>query len=109
MARMTKGVPVVSAENTEATGAWYRDHLGFEVVHNEPGWTIVERDGIGVHFQEPRREAFRIRVEGIDELYEQCLAENIVHPNAPLEEKPWGARQFGVVEGDGNQLTYFER
>jgi uncharacterized glyoxalase superfamily protein PhnB len=52
---------------------------------------------------------FRIRVEGIDELYERCRVEQIVHPNAPLEEKPWGAREFAVVDGDGNLLTFFER
>jgi hypothetical protein len=52
---------------------------------------------------------FRIRVEGIDELYERCRAEEIVHPNASLEEKPWGAREFADVDGDGNLLTFFER
>jgi uncharacterized glyoxalase superfamily protein PhnB len=52
---------------------------------------------------------FRIRVEGIDELYEHCRARGIIHPSAPLQEKPWGAREFAVVDGDGNLLTFFER
>ena len=51
---------------------------------------------------------FRIGVRGIDELYERCRAEEIVHPNAPLEEKPWGFREFAVTDHDGNLLTFFE-
>jgi uncharacterized glyoxalase superfamily protein PhnB len=52
---------------------------------------------------------FRIRVEGIDELYDLCRSEGIVHPRAPLEEKPWGAREFAITDLDGNLLTFFER
>jgi uncharacterized glyoxalase superfamily protein PhnB len=76
----------------------------------------VERHGIGVHFWAPSEiepeasmTVFRIRVEGIAELYAHCLEREIVHPNAPLEEKPWGAREFAVRDGDGNLLTFFER
>jgi hypothetical protein len=50
-----------------------------------------------------------IPVTGIDELYEHCRARSIVHPSGSLEEKPWGAREFAVLDGDGNQLTFFER
>jgi catechol 2,3-dioxygenase-like lactoylglutathione lyase family enzyme len=116
MERMTMAVPIIPARDTEASAAWYRDHLGFDVIHAEPEYAIVERDSVGVHFWGPSGippdksdTMFRIRVEGIDELYERCRAEEIVHPNAPLEEKPWGAREFAVVDGDGNLLTFFER
>ena len=50
----------------------------------------------------------RVGVRGIDQLYEQCQAEEIVHPNAPLEEKPWGFREFAVTDHDGNLVTFFE-
>jgi catechol 2,3-dioxygenase-like lactoylglutathione lyase family enzyme len=113
---MTMAVPIIPARDIEASAAWYRDNLGFEVVHTEDEYGIVERDGIGVHFWgpsgiEPRESMtmYRIRVSGIDELYEHCRGRGIVHPNGPLEAKPWGAREFAVLDGDGNQLTFFER
>ena len=34
----------------------------------------------------------RVGVRGIDPLYDHCQTEGIVHPNDPLEEKPWGSR-----------------
>jgi catechol 2,3-dioxygenase-like lactoylglutathione lyase family enzyme len=116
MTRLTMAVPVIPARDTETSAEWYRDNLGFEVVHSEPRYAIVERDGVGVHLWGPsgippeRSDTmFRIRVEGIDELYVHCQARELVHPNAPLEAKPWGAREFAVIDGDGNLLTFFER
>jgi catechol 2,3-dioxygenase-like lactoylglutathione lyase family enzyme len=116
MARLTMAVPVIPARDIEKSTEWYLHNLGFEIVHAEPEYGIVERDGVGVHFWGPsgippeRSDTmFRIRVDGIDELYEHCRAREIVHPNAPLEEKPWGAREFAVIDGDGNLLTFFER
>jgi hypothetical protein len=50
----------------------------------------------------------RLGVRGIDELHAHCQAEDIVHPNAPLEEKPWGMREFSVIDHDGNLVTLFE-
>jgi hypothetical protein len=116
MARMTMAVPIIPARDTGKSAEWYRDNLDFEVLHVEPEYAIVERDAVGVHFWGPSGippeksdTMYRIRVEGIDDLYEHCQAREIVHPNAPLEEKPWGAREFAVVDGDGNLLTFFER
>jgi hypothetical protein len=96
MATMTMAVPIIPARDAE--------------------YGIVERDRVGVHFWgrsgiEPKDSMtmYRIRVEGIEELYESCSARGPVHPNAPLEDKPWGAREFAVTDGDGNLLTFFER
>jgi hypothetical protein len=115
MSRMTMAVPIIPARDTVAGAEWYRDNLGFEVVLTEPEYAIVKRDEVGIHFWGPSgippersNTMFRIRVEGIDELYEQCMARKIVHPNAPLEAKSWGAREFAVIDGDGNLLTFFE-
>jgi catechol 2,3-dioxygenase-like lactoylglutathione lyase family enzyme len=116
IATMTMAVPIIPARDTRAGADWYRENLGFDVVHVEPEYAIVERDAVGVHLWGPSgidpadsNTTFRIRVDGIDELYEHCRGRAIVHPNAPLEEKPWGAREFAVLDRDGNLLTFFER
>jgi uncharacterized glyoxalase superfamily protein PhnB len=31
-----------------------------------------------------------------------------VHENAPLEEQPWGFREFSVRDCDGNLVNFFE-
>ena len=115
-ARMTMAVPIIPARDTKAGAEWYRDNLGFDVVHVEPDYAIVERDDVGIHLWGPSGIApedsdtmFRIRLDGIDELHDHCRELGIVHANAPLEAKPWGAREFAVLDLDGNLLTFFER
>ena len=54
------------------------------------------------------RRLIRVGVRGIEPLYLHCQAEEIVHPNAPLEDKPWGFREFAVTDHDGKLVTFFE-
>jgi hypothetical protein len=116
MTTMTMAVPVLPARDVAISARWYADNLAFEVMHVEDRYAIVERDRVGVHFWGPSGidpadsdTMYRIRVEGIDELYVECDARGLVLPDQPLESKPWGARQFAILDGDGNLLTFFER
>jgi catechol 2,3-dioxygenase-like lactoylglutathione lyase family enzyme len=108
-------VPIIPAREIEASAAWYRDRLGFDVFHTERQYGIVGRGETWIHFWGPSEiepkdsmTMIRVGVRGIDELYEHCQAEDIVHPNAPLETKPWGMREFAVIDHDGNLVTFFE-
>jgi uncharacterized glyoxalase superfamily protein PhnB len=116
MVRLTMAVPIVPARDIATTTGWYHDTFGFEVVHVESDYGIVERDGVGIHFCGPSgidpaesNTMLRLRVEGIDELYPECQTKGIIHPKGPLREQPWGAREFAVVDVDGNLITFFER
>ena len=113
---LASAVPIIPARNVDDAAAWYRDQLGFEIVHTEPEYGIVQRDAVQVHFWGPSgidpkdsMTMYRVEAQDIDALYEDCGSRGIVHPNAPLEGKPWGTREFAVVDGDGNLLTFFER
>lgn len=50
----------------------------------------------------------RIEVEDIDSIYATCQAANCVHPNAPLETKPWGLKEFGTLDPSGVLVTIFQ-
>jgi catechol 2,3-dioxygenase-like lactoylglutathione lyase family enzyme len=113
---LTAAVPILPARDVEATARFYRDRLGFQIVHAEREYGIVARDGVEVHFWGPSGidpaetdGMCRIGVNGIDELYEQCGRAGIVHPNGPLQRKPWGTREFAATDLDNNLITFFER
>jgi uncharacterized glyoxalase superfamily protein PhnB len=108
-------VPIIPAREIEAAAAWYRDELGYDVVHTEREYGIVENGGSWIHLWGPSGIApensntmIRVRVQGIDDLYARCEARGIVHPNALLETKPWKSREFAVTDRDGNLVTFFE-
>lgn len=108
-------VPIIPARDIATSAAWYRDRLGFTIFHTEDEYGIVGRGETWIHFWGPSGippeksdTMIRVGVRGIDHLYEQCKSEQIVHPNAPLEEEPWGFREFAVTDHDGNLVTFFE-
>jgi catechol 2,3-dioxygenase-like lactoylglutathione lyase family enzyme len=115
MTEFISAVPIIPAREIEASAAWYRDRLGFDVFHTEPEYGIVGRGETWIHFWGPSGippeksdTMIRVGVRGIDPLYEHCQSEGIVHPNALLQDTPWGFREFSVTDHDGNLVTFFE-
>jgi catechol 2,3-dioxygenase-like lactoylglutathione lyase family enzyme len=107
--------PVLASLDIERSIAFYTSKLGFTALHVEQGvYGVVTRNNISLHFWacDDRRIAeatsCRIRVTDIDALYAECRPHNIVHPNAPLEDKPWDSREFGILDPDGNLITFAE-
>lgn len=85
------------------------------------GLGILVRDEVEVHLwvadgSAPGAESHlagsascRIEVTEAESLYEHCDAIGVVHPNAPIRDTPWGTREFGVLDPDGNLITLFQR
>ena len=104
-------VPGLPVEDVERSQQHYRDALGFEIAWLYPGKEIgaVSRGNVAVFFRK-RTQPFEPAVhwvfaEDIDATYQelQALGANIVQP---LEEMPWGLRQFTVEDLDGNRFYF---
>jgi uncharacterized glyoxalase superfamily protein PhnB len=51
----------------------------------------------------------RLAVKGIEAMYaDYQQAGGQVHPNAPLQTKPWGTREFTVIDPNGVCVTFQE-
>ena len=111
--RLDSAVPKLASMNIERSLAFFA-RLGFSKVSMYPDYGIVQRDGVQIHFwlcddpQVPRATGCRINVEGIDALFAQFSAEGVIHPNDPLSIKPWGLREFSILDADGNLVTFAE-
>lgn len=115
-ARFVRATPVLPSLDIARTVAFYCSTLGFTEVHAAPReYAIVEREGVQLHFwftddaALPPVSACRIEVDEIDGLHARCLRHGIVHPNGSLADKPWGTREFAVMDPDGNLLTFHRR
>ncbi len=113
---LISAAPVLASLDIERTVAFYCSSLGFARVYVEPGaWGIVARDSVQIHFWAcsdkniAENTSCRVYVSGIDALYGELNLVGVVHPNAPLVQKPWGSREFGVLDPDGNLITFAER
>lgn len=115
MATLRSTTPVLASLDIAKTIEFYVSELGFEKVYGEQKqYGVVSRDDISIHFwacSDPeiaKATSCRIQTEGIEEMYADLSSRGVVHAKATLEDKPWGSREFGIVDRDGNLLVFFE-
>lgn len=130
--RMLESIPALPVRDLRRSLPFYRDQLGFGVIHTDTGFASLRRDSAEVHLWVANDERWRgrpgdrpivsgaesfiagtascrIGVDGIDELHALIEPRGILHPNAPITNQPWGDREFGVSDPDGNLVTFFQR
>ena len=108
--------PKLPMRNKNVTREFYINKLGFKVYGSADfdGYLMMEKDQIQIHFFEfkeldPKENYGQvyIRTNNIDDLYQSLLDINTtIHPNGPLETKPWGQKEFSVLDPDNNLLTF---
>jgi hypothetical protein len=81
--------------------------LGFQVKYQDDALAVVERDGAKAYVVESPEYAAKDRPElgidtdNIEELYREISAKRpeMLHPNSRvIEKKPWGAKEFAVLD-----------
>ena len=109
-------VPKLLTRDLARTADYYSQHLGFEIVSLYADYLIVRRGEVWLHFGlvpdvDPKTNmcSTYVYVRGVDTLYEQCKAEGILRQNAWLADRPYGVRDFSLIDPDGNLLTFGER
>lgn len=99
-----------------ATRDFYISKLGFQEFGSADydGYLMVGKDNIQIHFFEfkelnPKENYGQvyIRTDNIDNLYQSMLANKVsIHPNGALQIKPWGQKEFALLDPDSNLLTF---
>jgi catechol 2,3-dioxygenase-like lactoylglutathione lyase family enzyme len=106
---------VLAVHDLVGTTRFFCDALGFEVVDEPPGWTFVARDHCVIMLGKcpeaiPPAELGDhsyfgyLRVDDADAYYRRLL-EHGAHVAAPIENKPWQMREFGVRTPEGHRFT----
>ena len=113
---LTSIQPKLPMRNKAVTREYYIHQLGFEIIGNADydGYLMVQKDNVQIHFFEfkeldPKTNYGQvyIRTDHIDALYADLLSRNVpIHPNGQLETKPWGQKEFSLLDPDNNLLTF---
>ena len=106
--------PKLPMRSSEATKDYYINKLGFKLVGDYSDYLLFHKDDIEIHFFqftdiEPKDNYGQVyfRTNDIEALYQSFLDNKIeIHPNAPLETKPWGQKEFSLIDPDNNLLTF---
>lgn len=112
---MLNGIcPKLPMRDKVKTKDYYLSKLGFKEIRDYGEYLIIQKDEIEIHFFEfkglnPKENYGQvyIRTTNIESLYNSLLEDNItIHPNGPLESKPWGQKEFALLDPDNNLLTF---
>lgn len=106
---------VLAVPDLDASAAFYRDVLGF-TIHDigDPGWRMFVRDRCHIMAGEcpdaiPAKELGDhsyfgyFVVDTVDAYYERVVA-NGAEVIKPLQDEPWGMREFGLRTVDGHRI-----
>ncbi|NNE02036.1 MAG: VOC family protein [Eudoraea sp.] len=108
--------PKLPMRNKTVTREFYINTLGFKEFGSADyaGYLMLQKDHIQIHFFEfkeldPKQNYGQvyIRTDNIDSFYESLVANKTsIHPNGKLETKPWGQKEFAILDPDSNLLTF---
>ena len=108
--------PKLPMRDKSATRDYYINKLNFQEFGSADyeGYLMVQKDSIQIHFFEfkeldPKENYGQvyIRTDDIDKFYHQLLDKKIsIHPNGHLAIKPWGQKEFALLDPDNNLLTF---
>jgi len=109
-------IPILPSRSVSATVAFYAN-LGFEGGPNEfdSTYAILRRGTVELHFFTHKElvpadssAGCYIRVTDVESFYNSCSASRLPSSGIPrmegLEDKPWGLREFAIIDPDGNLL-----
>ncbi len=104
MVTLSQTIPALPVHEAAAAVDFYREKLGFDVLHHDGGFAVLARDEAVVHLWEAGDETWREResldrpvrsgaesfiagtascrivVTGVDDLYEELSAADVLHP-----------------------------
>ena len=108
--------PKLPMRDKSLTKEFYVVKLGFEQFGRADydGYLMLQKDNVQIHFFEfkdldPKENYGQvyIRTDEIHELYQSMLDKKLsIHPAGHLQIKPWGQKEFSMLDPDNNLLTF---
>ena len=113
---LTAACPKLPMRVKTVTKDFYIQQLGFQEIGfaNFESYMILKKDEAELHFfifldliPEENYGQVYIRVNHIEQLYQELIDRGVtIHPNGSLAEKPWGQREFAILDPDNNLITF---
>ncbi|MBS4219896.1 VOC family protein [Bacillus sp. FJAT-49711] len=130
--KMLHAIPAMPVKDMKQSVNFYEEKLGFKAIHQDKDFAVLKCNDVLINLWAASDNSWRnrsssdpiisgaetfiagtascrIEVIDVDELHESIKHFNIFHPNTSLGDRPWGVREFDVLDLDHNLITFFER
>lgn len=119
--RFQQVVPILDVRHVGNALHFYVERLGFEIdfrYDEDPdNYAGVRRDNVHLHMQWQDEEHFRrgtagrlrirLVVDDPEALCEEYRGRGVVDNSTQVRNTPWGTREFGIRDPDGNGLIFY--
>lgn len=108
-------IPKICYEHLDEGFDFFVDGLGFQVLHQDEGMVVVERDGAKACLVESAegagksRPEFAIETDAIGVLHVEIRSRrpDLLHPDsASVTKQPWGALEFTVRDATDVRVVF---
>ena len=120
---ITSAIPVLPAADTMESLHWWTNVCGFKETFRDatpPTYAGIRRGEAHLHIagmddKDLARKVgdqtmVRLAVKGIEGLHAEFVRlGGRVHPNGPLQTKPWGTKEFTAIDPNGVCVTFQEQ
>ena len=107
-------IPILLTGDLAASVAFF-ERLGFARRYSDDAYAILDRDGVELHFSalaglDPKQNnsECRVNVRNVEALY-AAFPSDAIHANGALSVKPYGMREFAVLDPGGVCVMFAER
>jgi catechol 2,3-dioxygenase-like lactoylglutathione lyase family enzyme len=130
---LSQTIPALPVRDAGRAVEFYRDRLGFEVLHQDGGFAVVRRDEAELHLWQASDDSWRERgsldrpvqsgaesfiagtascrivADDVDALYDEYSRRAVLHPVSEdgVTDTDFGTREFATLDLDGNLLSFF--
>ncbi len=107
-------IPKIPFMEKRETVDFYVSKLYFKIMSDYGDYLLMEKEGLEIHsfhypelIKEKSDFMLYIRVSDIENLYVSLQEHGVnIHSQGKLEAKPWGQKEFSVIDPAGTLLTF---
>ena len=104
-----QAAPLLNVDNLPDTVAFYTEQLEFICDFESKDYAVVWRDNAAIHFRSSNLtvnpSAIFFWVKNVDQYY-QSLRDRSVSIKIALDTRPYGIRDFAIVDISGHELVF---
>ncbi|MBX2829127.1 MAG: glyoxalase/bleomycin resistance/extradiol dioxygenase family protein [Flavobacteriaceae bacterium] len=106
-------VPVLPTEDMQRDLKFYKEQVGFEILHSDDFYAVLKRDHLFLHLQwhantedDPLLggSVVRIFVDSIQPIFDEFVASGTVTKDKLQLNTPWNTHEFGFYDPNNNAI-----
>lgn len=109
--------PVLPSQDIDRDVIWYKQYLGFDLIHKDSMYAVLRRENLFIHLQwhadtkdDPLLggSVAKIFVANIHSIFSECMEKGTVEHSDLRLKTDWGTNEFGFFDLNKNAIFFVQ-